>query len=90
MTWDTVTIDKLSVEWRTAAARVVHVHSQITIRTTTTTTRTPGKMGDINEIAKQFTDFYYKQFDADRSQLSNLYVRPSSTSLLVPDSRDRG
>ncbi|KAI9632357.1 uncharacterized protein MKK02DRAFT_40659 [Dioszegia hungarica] len=30
-------------------------------------------MGDINAIAKQFTDFYYQTFDADRSQLSALY-----------------
>ncbi|KAL0070578.1 Nuclear transport factor 2 [Marasmius tenuissimus] len=30
-------------------------------------------MGDINAIAKQFTDFYYSTFDSNRSQLSSLY-----------------
>lgn len=30
---------------------------------------------DFVSLSEQFTDFYYKAFDADRSQLSNLYVR---------------
>ncbi|KAL7419791.1 Nuclear transport factor 2 [Cryptotrichosporon argae] len=30
-------------------------------------------MSDINSIAKQFTDFYYQTFAADRSQLGPLY-----------------
>ncbi|GAA5867906.1 hypothetical protein JCM5296_005702 [Sporobolomyces johnsonii] len=30
-------------------------------------------MADINAIAKQFTDFYYQQFDSDRSGLAPLY-----------------
>ncbi|KFY67620.1 hypothetical protein V496_01511 [Pseudogymnoascus sp. VKM F-4515 (FW-2607)] len=30
-------------------------------------------MADFAGIAKQFTDFYYNQFDADRSQLAPLY-----------------
>ncbi|KAI0818694.1 nuclear transport factor 2 [Irpex lacteus] len=34
-------------------------------------------MADINAIAKQFTDFYYATFDANRANLSNLY-RPNS------------
>ncbi|KAG5335948.1 hypothetical protein E4T56_gene16730 [Termitomyces sp. T112] len=34
-------------------------------------------MSDINNIAKQFTDFYYSTFDSDRSSLSSLY-RPES------------
>ncbi|KAH0830312.1 hypothetical protein J3R83DRAFT_1681 [Lanmaoa asiatica] len=29
-------------------------------------------------VAKHFTEFYYTTFDADRSQLGPLYVRPSS------------
>lgn len=33
-------------------------------------------MADINAIATQFTDFYYSTFDADRSRLKDLYVRP--------------
>ncbi|CEQ39804.1 SPOSA6832_01377, partial [Sporobolomyces salmonicolor] len=33
-------------------------------------------MADINAIAKQFTDFYYQQFDSDRSGLAPLYVCP--------------
>lgn len=28
---------------------------------------------DFSTLAKQFTEFYYNQFDADRSQLGNLY-----------------
>ena len=32
-------------------------------------------MADITQIAEQFTDFYYKTFDTDRSQLGALYVR---------------
>ena len=28
---------------------------------------------DFNALAQQFTDFYYNQFDSDRSQLGNLY-----------------
>lgn len=31
-------------------------------------------MADINAIAKQFTDFYYSQFDTDRAGLRSLYV----------------
>ncbi|KAG6867403.1 Nuclear transport factor 2 [Termitomyces sp. T159_Od127] len=34
-------------------------------------------MADINNIAKQFTDFYYSTFDSDRSSLGALY-RPES------------
>ncbi|KAG6898249.1 Nuclear transport factor 2 [Termitomyces sp. T32_za158] len=34
-------------------------------------------MADINNIAKQFTDFYYSTFDSDRSSLGSLY-RPES------------
>ncbi|TNY21599.1 nuclear transport factor 2 [Rhodotorula diobovata] len=30
-------------------------------------------MADINAIAKQFTDFYYQTFDADRKNLAPLY-----------------
>ncbi|KAG4305858.1 hypothetical protein PORY_000768 [Pneumocystis oryctolagi] len=30
-------------------------------------------MTDINALAAQFTDFYYKNFDTDRSQLALLY-----------------
>ncbi|KAG5513294.1 hypothetical protein PMAC_001357 [Pneumocystis sp. 'macacae'] len=30
-------------------------------------------MTDINTLAAQFTDFYYKNFDTDRSQLAPLY-----------------
>ncbi|KAK9894005.1 nuclear transport factor 2 [Cystobasidium minutum MCA 4210] len=30
-------------------------------------------MGDINAIAKQFTEFYYSTFDSDRSSLAALY-----------------
>lgn len=33
---------------------------------------------DPSEIAKQFTDFYYRTFDTDRSQLGALYVCPSN------------
>ncbi|KAI6009381.1 nuclear transport factor 2 [Pisolithus orientalis] len=32
---------------------------------------------DVNAIAKNFTDFYYQTFDADRSRLAPLY-RPES------------
>ena len=32
-------------------------------------------MGDINTIAKQFTDFYYTTFDTNRAGLQSLYVR---------------
>jgi len=32
-------------------------------------------MADINEIAKVFVDFYYGNFDADRTNLRNVYVR---------------
>jgi hypothetical protein len=35
----------------------------------------------MEQIAQQFTDFYYSTFDADRNQLVNLYVRPSATPL---------
>ncbi|KAF5101177.1 hypothetical protein D0Z03_000651 [Geotrichum reessii] len=28
---------------------------------------------DFQAVAQQFTDFYYQQFDSDRSQLGNLY-----------------
>lgn len=28
---------------------------------------------DFNALAQQFTEFYYNQFDTDRSQLGNLY-----------------
>ncbi|KAG6918042.1 Nuclear transport factor 2 [Tephrocybe rancida] len=34
-------------------------------------------MADINNIAKQFTDFYYQTFDSDRTKLAALY-RPVS------------
>ncbi|KAI0345079.1 nuclear transport factor 2 [Trametopsis cervina] len=34
-------------------------------------------MADINAIAKQFTDFYYATFDANRADLQSLY-RPIS------------
>ncbi|KAF2764691.1 putative nuclear transport factor 2 [Teratosphaeria nubilosa] len=30
-------------------------------------------MADFENIAKQFVEFYYKTFDADRSQLASLY-----------------
>lgn len=30
---------------------------------------------DFNTLAQQFCDFYYQQFDQDRSSLGNLYVR---------------
>ncbi|KAG5437709.1 hypothetical protein PCANB_000746 [Pneumocystis canis] len=30
-------------------------------------------MTDINAVATQFTNFYYKNFDTDRSQLASLY-----------------
>ena len=49
-------------------------------------------MSDINAIAKQFTDFYYRTFNSDRSSLHNLYVcwvlvltliSPSNTSALA-------
>ncbi|KAK7449832.1 Nuclear transport factor 2 [Stygiomarasmius scandens] len=30
-------------------------------------------MADINEIAKQFVNYYYSTFDSDRSQLGPLY-----------------
>ncbi|KAJ1836842.1 Nuclear transport factor 2 [Coemansia sp. RSA 2708] len=30
-------------------------------------------MADINSVAKQFTDFYYQTFDADRKGLAALY-----------------
>jgi len=29
---------------------------------------------DFNALAQQFCNFYYDQFDKDRSQLGNLYV----------------
>lgn len=32
-------------------------------------------MADINEIAKQFTAFYYATFDSNRQELAGLYVR---------------
>ncbi|CAN6644741.1 nuclear transport factor 2 [Trichomonascus vanleenenianus] len=32
---------------------------------------------DFQNLAKQFCDFYYNQFDADRSQLGNLYRESS-------------
>ncbi|EJD06119.1 nuclear transport factor 2 [Fomitiporia mediterranea MF3/22] len=34
-------------------------------------------MADINAIAQQFTDFYYKTFDQDRGQLTPLYRNES-------------
>ncbi|KAG7086514.1 Nuclear transport factor 2 [Marasmius oreades] len=37
-------------------------------------------MGDINAIAKQFTDFYYTTFDTDRSSLGSLYREASMLS----------
>jgi hypothetical protein len=44
-------------------------------------------MADPQAIAKQFTDFYYNTFDADRSQLVSLYVslyqRQLSSSLIT-------
>lgn len=30
---------------------------------------------DFNALSQQFCTFYYDQFDKDRSQLGNLYVR---------------
>jgi hypothetical protein len=36
-------------------------------------------MGDINAIAKQFTDFYYQTFDSGRQGLQPLYVRTLRT-----------
>ncbi|KIJ69654.1 hypothetical protein HYDPIDRAFT_106304 [Hydnomerulius pinastri MD-312] len=30
-------------------------------------------MADLTSVAKQFTDYYYTQFDIDRSQLAPLY-----------------
>lgn len=38
-------------------------------------------MADIHSVAKQFTDFYYSTFDANRSGLQSLYVRPSRSHL---------
>lgn len=36
----------------------------------------------MEQIAQQFTDFYYSTFDADRNQLVNLYVRlPAGSGL---------
>ncbi|OLL26195.1 Nuclear transport factor 2 [Neolecta irregularis DAH-3] len=35
---------------------------------------------DFNAVAKQFTEFYYSQFDKDRSQLASLY---RDTSMLT-------
>jgi hypothetical protein len=32
-------------------------------------------MADINSVAKQFTDFYYTTFDANRGNLAPVYVR---------------
>lgn len=32
---------------------------------------------DFNTLASEFTNFYYKQFDQDRSQLGNLYRNES-------------
>ncbi|KAJ2720045.1 Nuclear transport factor 2 [Coemansia sp. Benny D115] len=32
-------------------------------------------MSNINEIAKQFVDYYYQAFDSDRNNLAPLYVR---------------
>ncbi|KIP10297.1 hypothetical protein PHLGIDRAFT_18352 [Phlebiopsis gigantea 11061_1 CR5-6] len=37
-------------------------------------------MGDINAIAKQFTDFYYQTFDTNRSALQSLYRAHSMLS----------
>ncbi|CAG8961255.1 hypothetical protein HYALB_00004092 [Hymenoscyphus albidus] len=34
-------------------------------------------MADFTEIAKQFTEYYYNQFDKDRSQLAPLYRQES-------------
>ena len=33
-------------------------------------------MADINAVAEQFIDFYYRAFDSNRSGLGPLYVRP--------------
>ncbi|KAB8291425.1 hypothetical protein EYC80_010098 [Monilinia laxa] len=30
-------------------------------------------MANFQDVAKQFTEFYYNQFDADRNQLATLY-----------------
>ncbi|WFC96748.1 Nuclear transport factor 2 [Malassezia brasiliensis] len=32
----------------------------------------------MEEVAQQFTDYYYSTFDTDRSQLAPLYQRPQS------------
>jgi hypothetical protein len=40
-------------------------------------------MADINSIAKQFTDFYYSTFDRNRAELSPVYVRHISVSLIL-------
>jgi hypothetical protein len=40
-------------------------------------------MADINAIAKQFIDFYYTTFDANRANLAPLYVRHLSISMLI-------
>ncbi|KIM55917.1 hypothetical protein SCLCIDRAFT_1220748 [Scleroderma citrinum Foug A] len=37
-------------------------------------------MADINSIAKQFTDFYYQTFDANRANLGPLYRETSMLS----------
>jgi len=37
-------------------------------------------MGDFHTIAQQFVDFYYKTFDADRTQLAALYRDKSMLS----------
>jgi len=37
-------------------------------------------MADINAISKQFTDFYYSTFDADRANLQALYRSESMLS----------
>jgi hypothetical protein len=39
---------------------------------------------DIDALAKQFSDFYYQTFDADRSQLANLYVPPRPLLFVCP------
>lgn len=42
---------------------------------------------DFNTLAQQFCDFYYKQFDQDRSSLGNLYVGIENNPCIFPNHR---
>ncbi|EMR08158.1 hypothetical protein PNEG_03333 [Pneumocystis murina B123] len=45
-------------------------------------------MTDINQLAAQFTDYYYKNFDTNRSQLASLYR--SNSMLTFENSQIQG